>query len=43
MPKWPILGAETQWCPDNYIYLAEPPPFSAGAEPMQLKALKCPR
>jgi endoglucanase len=28
------------WWPDGYMYLAEPRPFPAGSEPVQLKTLK---
>jgi endoglucanase len=32
--------ANGPWWPDGYMYLAEPRPFPAGAEPVQLKTLK---
>jgi endoglucanase len=32
--------ANGPWWPDSYMYLAEPRPFPAGGEPVQLKTLK---
>jgi endoglucanase len=32
--------ANGPWWPDSYMYLAEPRPFPAGTEPVQLKTLK---